>query len=54
MVEFCKKYNYEIITPPLKLCNDNGAMIAWAGLEKFRLNKYDKSDILNIKSRWEL
>ena len=54
MIEFCKKYNYEIITPPLKLCTDNGAMIAWAGLEKFRLNKYDKSDILNIKSRWEL
>lgn len=54
MIEFCKKYDYEIITPPLKLCTDNGAMIAWAGLEKFRLNKYDKSDILNIKSRWEL
>lgn len=24
----------QLITPPLKLCTDNGAMIAWAGLER--------------------
>ena len=54
MIDFCKNYEYEIITPPLKLCTDNGAMIAWAGLEKYRINKYDNSKILSIKSRWEL
>lgn len=54
MIDFCKNYEYEIITPPLKLCTDNGTMIAWAGLEKYRINKYDNSKILSIKSRWEL
>ena len=49
-----ENYEYEIITPPLKLCTDNGTMIAWAGLEKYRINKYDNSKILSIKSRWEL
>lgn len=54
MIDFCKKYGYEIITPPLKLCTDNGVMIAWAGLEKFMTGKYTKSERLEIKSRWEL
>ena len=54
MIEFCRQYGYEIITPPLKLCTDNGVMVAWAGLEKFRLGLYEKSDTLNIRSRWEL
>lgn len=54
MIKFCEKYGYEIITPPLKLCTDNGVMVAWAGLEKFRLGLYEKSDVLSIKSRWEL
>lgn len=54
MLDFCKQYNYEIITPPLNLCTDNGAMIAWAGLEKFRIGKYDNNEVLTIKSRWEL
>jgi len=54
MMNFCEKYGYEIITPPLKLCTDNGAMIAWAGLEKFRLGLYNNNRTLNIKSRWEL
>ncbi|MEM9060537.1 MAG: tRNA (adenosine(37)-N6)-threonylcarbamoyltransferase complex transferase subunit TsaD [Pseudomonadota bacterium] len=26
---------FGLIAPPLKLCTDNGAMIAWAGLERF-------------------
>lgn len=54
MIEICSKYGYQIITPPLKICTDNGAMIAWAGLEKLRLGLYDNSEVLNIKSRWEL
>lgn len=50
---FCKKYNYDVITPPLKLCTDNGVMVAWAGLERFRLGLID--DLLVCpKSRWEL
>lgn len=28
---------FEFIAPPLQYCTDNGAMIAWAGLERFQL-----------------
>lgn len=54
MQEYCKNFGYEILSPTLKLSTDNGVMIAWAGLEKFRLNKYDKNNELIIRSRWEL
>ena len=54
MKEYCKNFGYEILSPTLKLSTDNGVMIAWAGLEKFRLNKYNKNKELIIKSRWEL
>jgi len=26
----------EVVSPPVKLCTDNGAMIAWAGMERFK------------------
>ena len=32
----CKKQGMQLFAPPLKLCTDNGAMIAWAGLENFK------------------
>jgi N6-L-threonylcarbamoyladenine synthase len=32
---FCEKFNKSLITPPIRLCTDNGVMIAWAGLERF-------------------
>lgn len=39
--------------PPLKLCGDNGAMIAWAGLERFsRDESHDFS--LAPRARWPL
>lgn len=46
-------YNLHTISPPIKLCTDNGAMIAWAGLERFRLGMIDN---LNIAPhpRWPL
>ncbi|PHS79580.1 MAG: tRNA (adenosine(37)-N6)-threonylcarbamoyltransferase complex transferase subunit TsaD [Rhodospirillaceae bacterium] len=44
---------FELVAPPLNLCTDNGAMIAWAGLEHFKLNQ--TSD-LNFapRPRWPL
>lgn len=39
--------------PPLKLCGDNGAMIAWAGLERFAAGeRHDFS--LAPRARWPL
>jgi len=39
--------------PPLHLCTDNAAMIAYAGLERFRLGARDGLD-LTARPRWPL
>jgi len=39
--------------PPLRLCTDNAAMIAWAGLERFRLGARDDMT-LAARPRWPL
>lgn len=39
--------------PPLKLCTDNAAMIAWAGIERFRLGLQDPIDF-KVHARWPL
>ncbi len=41
------------LAPPLRLCTDNGAMIAWAGIERFRLGHRDGMD-LAARPRWPL
>jgi N6-L-threonylcarbamoyladenine synthase len=50
---WAKNHHLEIITPPIKLCTDNAAMVAWAGLEKLKLGKKDELDF-KPKARWEL
>ena len=45
--------NFNPIFPPNNLCGDNAAMIALVGLEKFKLNKFDKLDH-PLKPRWAL
>ncbi len=48
-----KKHDLEVVAPPIALCTDNAAMVAWAGLEKLKLGMKDD---LNFKprARWEL
>ena len=41
------------VAPPLALCTDNAAMIAWAGIERFRLGHRDGMD-LAARPRWPL
>src|SRR5476651_1387999 len=41
------------VAPPIKLCTDNGAMIAWAGLERLRLGQSDALDF-RPRPRWPL
>jgi N6-L-threonylcarbamoyladenine synthase len=37
-LENCMKVRaIDLVTPPVNLCTDNGAMIAWAGMERLRL-----------------
>ena len=47
------KNKMEFAAPPLKLCTDNGVMIAWAGIERFRLGKTSELDF-KAKPRWPL
>lgn len=47
-----ENYKFKTYRPRKELCNDNGVMIAWNGVEKFRFNEscmttdYDSVDIL--------
>jgi N6-L-threonylcarbamoyladenine synthase len=51
--QLAKDNNLIFSAPPIKLCTDNGTMIAWAGLERFRIGIQDN---LNFKPRprWPL
>jgi len=49
----CAERGTELIAPPIPLCTDNAAMIAWAGLERFRLGARDSLDF-KPRPRWPL
>lgn len=40
----CSAHNLRFSVPPIPLCTDNAAMIAWMGVEKFIKHKFAKSD----------
>jgi tRNA N6-adenosine threonylcarbamoyltransferase len=42
-----------LIAPPLELCTDNGAMIAWAGAERLAIGLTDPLDVAP-RARWPL
>jgi tRNA N6-adenosine threonylcarbamoyltransferase len=42
-----------LVAPPLELCTDNGAMIAWAGCERLALGLTDALDVAP-RPRWPL
>jgi N6-L-threonylcarbamoyladenine synthase len=48
-----KQAGLKMIAPPLMLCGDNGAMIAWAGLERLRLGLTDNWEV-PARPRWPL
>ena len=45
--------SFETVYPDLKFCGDNAAMIAWAGIHRFKKNMIDDVSI-SAKSRWPL
>ncbi len=45
--------NFVTIYPNLKFCGDNAAMIAWAGIQRFKKNMIDDIKV-SAKSRWPL
>lgn len=49
----CTEFGTQFLAPPLALCTDNAAMIAWAGLERLRAGRTDGFD-LAARPRWPL
>ncbi len=53
MEELAKKSNMLFAAPPMNLCTDNGAMIAWAGLENYKAGKIVREPVAP-RPRWPL
>lgn len=53
MENLAHKHGMIFAAPPMNLCTDNGAMIAWAGLENWRIGNIVKSPVAP-RPRWSL
>ncbi len=51
--DLTNRHKMDFIAPPMSLCSDNGAMIAWVGVEKLNRNLTDALDIA-ARPRWPL
>lgn len=51
--ELAFENGYNFVAPPIKLCTDNAAMIAFAGLERLKSDKISKIDF-RPRARWNL
>jgi N6-L-threonylcarbamoyladenine synthase len=49
----CVEAGATLIVPPIALCTDNGAMVAWAGAERFALGVQDGLEF-TARPRWPL
>ena len=48
-----EEMNFKYIFPPANLCTDNAAMIAWAGIERYKKNLIDDVTF-SARPRWPL
>jgi N6-L-threonylcarbamoyladenine synthase len=53
LAKLAENAGLRFVAPPAALCTDNGAMIAWAGLERLRLGLVDALDA-PLRPRWPL
>jgi len=53
MQDLANRHNMIFAAPPMNLCTDNGAMIAWAGIENYRVGKIVHKPIAP-RPRWPL
>ena len=53
LIELAKEKDFIPVFPPVNLCSDNAAMIAWAGIERYKINLIDNLEFLS-RARWPL
>jgi len=53
LIKIAKEKNFTPVFPPVNLCSDNAAMIAWAGIERFNINLVNSLEFPS-KARWPL
>lgn len=53
LAALCLTHHYSLCAPPMALCTDNAAMIAWAGLEHIQTGQTSALD-MPIRTRWPL
>ena len=53
LTELLDTHQLQLAAPPIGLCTDNAAMIAWAGVERFQLGLIDTLDF-EPRARWPL
>jgi len=53
LIKLSNEKNFCSIFPPINLCSDNAAMIAWAGIERYKINLIDDLKFIS-KARWPL
>ena len=51
--KLAKEKNFVPVFPPKNLCSDNAAMIAWAGIERYKINLINNLEFPS-KARWPL
>jgi len=53
LTKLAKEKNFISVFPPINLCSDNAAMIAWAGIERYKINLIDNLEF-SSRARWPL
>lgn len=53
LIDLCVQKNFKFHAPPIQLCTDNGAMIAWAGMHYLKAGRFDGLDTV-ARARWPL
>ena len=53
LTKLSQEMDFETFYPNEKFCGDNAAMIAWAGIKRFKMKLIDNTDV-SAKSRWPL
>ena len=53
LAEVAEEFGFALVAPPMALCTDNAAMIAWTGVERLQLGLIDGLDA-EPRARWPL